>query len=60
MRKDKMKNQTACASRARLFKIEMAFAQVAQDSSKTKTRLRGLRKDFLKLKQACLRWARPF
>ena len=58
VRKGKMKKQTACASRARLFKIEMAFAQVAQGSSKTKTHLHGLRKGFLKLKQACQRWAR--
>jgi len=38
----------------------LAFAQVAQGSSKTKTRLRGLRKGFLKLKQACPRWAKGF
>ena len=51
MREGKMKKQTACASRARFFKNETVFAQSAQGSSKTKTRLRGLRKDFLKLKQ---------
>jgi len=34
-----MKNQNACASRARFFKNEMAFAQSAQGLSEIKTGL---------------------